>query len=75
MHTANHTQSENQKLTIEINIDELHIRLRNCKTPMVTEGQSVDYAAIRASKKVPRRILQTRTHLRKEVVNLHAMKL
>jgi hypothetical protein len=53
MHTANHTQSENQKLTIKIIIDELHIILRNCKMPMVTEGQSVDYAAIRAEKKGP----------------------
>jgi hypothetical protein len=27
-------------------IDELYIRMRNCKTPMVVEVQPVDYAAI-----------------------------
>jgi hypothetical protein len=34
----------------KIKIDELHIRLRNYKTPMMVEGQFIDYAAIRAEK-------------------------
>jgi hypothetical protein len=42
---------------------------------MLVKGQSVDYVAIRAEKKVPRRILEARTHLRKEVMNLRAINL
>jgi hypothetical protein len=49
MHTAKpHTVWES-KLTIKI--DELHIRLRNCKMPIVIKGQSEDYATIRAEKR------------------------
>jgi hypothetical protein len=57
MHTAKpHTVWES-KLTIKI--DELHIRLRNCKMPIVIEDQSEDYATIRAEKKDPSPYLPT----------------
>jgi hypothetical protein len=37
----------------EIKLGELHIRLRNCKTPKMMEGQCADYAAIHAAKRGP----------------------
>jgi hypothetical protein len=37
----------------EIKLGELHIRLRNCKTPKMMEGQYVNYAAIHAAKRGP----------------------
>jgi hypothetical protein len=31
-------------------LDELHIRMRNCRTSKMVEGQSIDYAAIHTVK-------------------------
>jgi hypothetical protein len=56
-----------------IKLGELHVKMRNCKTPKVVEGQSVDYAAIHGAKKKSHCILQQRAHLRKEMVVLRAM--
>jgi hypothetical protein len=48
MHTA--TTHEVQEVIIK-KLDELYIRMRNSKTLKLTEGQSVDYAAIHAPRR------------------------
>jgi hypothetical protein len=37
----------------KVKLGELHIRLRNCKTPKTVEGQCADYAVIHAAKRGP----------------------
>jgi hypothetical protein len=53
LHNKMHTAKPHIVRESKIKIDKLHIRMRNRKTPMVVEGQSVDYATIRAEKKGP----------------------
>jgi hypothetical protein len=37
----------------KVKLGELHIRLKNCNTPKMMEGQCADYAAIHATKRGP----------------------
>jgi hypothetical protein len=59
---------------LKVKIAELHIRMRNSKSPKRMVGQSVDFAAICFRKKIPRCIFQSPAHLPEKVMNLHAIK-